>query len=655
MKTAPKVFLILSFILLICNLTFTLRLDQGFLKELRLEQHERLRALDALMEASDNIQAQLKVLSEQSVILNTRTETIVESHQTAQLLQEQENLRHEVQELRNSMTLLAKALQDNPEKDGIEAGVTSNETTKQNLQILQEMQKLSHEVQELKRSMSELAPPAQEDYLSAAGNPDCNPEQRETLYKAAIAQAKDKLPILTDYIDWQHSIIRSNSDLDSADAGFVKLVQFCDSCMQQGSVSDIQGTPDLKNKLIEIDRELTERAGARELEDLAALRSLQNEVQCLQTSVECEDVLKKAEKLRLPAEAEREKEDLLTEVHNRLACVTQPTETLVLPIVTENNAGTLQKWVAHFLERMNADTDILSDEQKLQDMKEVAPVVLSLEEKGINCQPIHLIAEDLTEREWQRQARSVLNDLEKQSKEARLLSVSEIISSCALLRENRTPQTRSLMAELTKELLQATKEKLDSTLPTLTSEQTNQELSKELHIQLISSTQAQYAQLLLQLKEQKKDFPTLDFGEMAQEVETTIHNLGKEIQCYKNDLMQEAIQQERDKNRIYREWAKQHIEAAESAYRDAKNEESVFSQPQRVKENFKKAWGELRGIHPGDLQSVDPELSLRYAKIKKDVDTAVNDILTEEDKQSDPHLQRLYDKPQTEQNKDKCK
>lgn len=504
--------------------------------------------------------------------------------------------------------------------------------------------------------MRELASPEQEDYLSAAGNPVCNPEQRETLYKAAIAQAKEKLPLLTDYIDRQHSLIRGDSDLDSADARFVQLVQFCDSAIQQGSVSDIQGTPELKKKLIEIDRELSERADARAHEDLAALRSLRNEVNSLQTSEECEDVLKKAENLRLPADAEREKEDFLTEVHNRLACVTPPTEALVLPIITENNASTLQKWVAHFLERMNADADILSDEQKLQDMKEVAPVVLSLEENGIDCRALHYIAEKLTEREWQRQARSVLNDLEKQSKEARLLSVSEIISSCALLRENRTPQTRSLMAELTQELLKATKEKLDSTLPTLTPpEQTTPELPKELHIQLISSTQAQYAQLLLQLKEQEKDFPTLDFGKMAREVETTIQNLGKEIQCYKNGLMQEAIQQERDKNRIYREWAKQHIEAAESAYRDAKKEESVFSQPQKVKDKFRTAWKELRGIHPGDLQSVDPELCLRYAKIKKEVDTAVNDILTAEDKKSDPHLQRLYDKPQSEKNEAPCK
>lgn len=106
MKTAIKVFLILSFILLICNLTFMPRLDPGLLKDLQMEQsktrrvqHETLRALDSLLEASDKIQAQLKELSEQTLIQDTRTESTVENHQVGQLLQEQEKLSHEVQEL----------------------------------------------------------------------------------------------------------------------------------------------------------------------------------------------------------------------------------------------------------------------------------------------------------------------------------------------------------------------------------------------------------------------------------------------------------------------------------------------------------------------------------------------------------------------------
>lgn len=515
--------------------------------------------------------------------------------------------------------------------------------------LRQEIERMTQELNDIKSELKQSHASAAEDFHREAKS-GSESALKEVLYQSALAKAEDKLPILCDYVDWQRTLIEQES-MTAANERFVRLVHVCDTMLSQGSVKDILGTAPLKEKLTAIRKSLDSREEDAARQAVARLRNIENSVSELKTSEACREALNALESLILPKESEADKEALSIALHNRMSCLTSPHEALMVPIITENGDTPWNEWIEHFVLRLQADDTILSDEQKLADLQEADTFTAEAVKAGCDCRGIEAAALALAERQWQKQARAALEAaINPDNKSTKAAPIAEVLANASLLGDRKTPETQALLSRLNLKLAQEAKEKLDSGLQRL--KEMENSLPRDTYLQLLSSTQSQYVQLLMQIKEWEGQAPRNDTGLAnyfvigTQALLQAIAGLDQILAGQKNIVVIESMTQEKERNDKYREFADTRIAAAKKEYKAGQEiAKEWFSTKgnDEAQKHYKAAWQELRKIHPGDLQSVAPDIYTRYTELKTKIDNCVN--LTEEDKKTNPELQRIYDLP----------
>ena len=461
------------------------------------------------------------------------------------------------------------------------------------------------------------------NYLKAARASIQKPEIAHILYVSALTYSNEKSSILSEFIDWQASLIKqalSKNDLEDAQERLVALASICDANIAAGSINDMTAIPELKNKIAAAEKLIASYKKQQISTQKERLAEFLQKIDALDNFVQADSLLKELSAFSVDSSLSGQKDDITALVIRKQSYLTTPSQQLIIPTI--NEATPWCAWLKNFIVRLQSN---LPTTQKLEDLGTAAEFLQAA--KTSNAEGVGNLITEI-----EKTSRGVYLSYWKERVERALIPSSQNRDDVAtLIAESNTfsPEEakayKNEMLKLHKFIVQATLNELKNSLKILKGIENT--VSDETYMQMVAATQSQYLQLLLRIKELDTKFIG-DFSKETEDITQKIAHLGQLLNSYKNRLVIRDLRKNEAQRSRFVGWAKNQLIIAEVLDNEGETIASeglmgkVVANRSRDAAVVKyiEAWTTLMCIHPSDLQVADPALFQHYNELKNRIE-----------------------------------
>lgn len=456
------------------------------------------------------------------------------------------------------------------------------------------------------------------NYLKAARASIQKPEIAHILYVSALTYSNDKSSILSEFIDWQASLIKqalSKNDLEDAQERLVALASICDANIAAGSINDMNAIPELKNKIAAAEKLIALYREQQISAQKKRIAEFLQKIDALDNFVQADSLLKELSAFSVDSSLSGQKDDITARIIQKQSYLTTPSQQLIIPSINETTPWCA--WLKNFIVRLQSDLPTM---QKLEDLGTAAEFLQAA--KSSNAEGVDNLITEI-----EKTSRGVYLTYWKERVERALVASSQNRDDVAtLIAESNTFSPEEVkaykkeMLKLHKFIVQTTLDELKNGLKNLKGIENT--VSDETYMQMVAATQSQYLQLLLRIKALDSKFEG-NFTKETEDISQKIANLEKLLSSYKNRVIVKDLRKNEAQRARFIKWAKSQLIKADVF--DKKGEEiaarwdKIRSSAEAVA-NYTAAWNSLMCIHPSDLQFADPALFQRYNELKNRIE-----------------------------------
>lgn len=451
-------------------------------------------------------------------------------------------------------------------------------------------------------------------YLKAARAALKTPEVAQILYVSVLSYSVNKAPILSEFIDWQSSLIQQALDANNAALAqdrLMALASICDANISTGSIADMEAIPALKGKLTSIEEQISAYKGKKLAEQQSKLNAIAQQCENVTTYKDTEKLLQELSAMTCDPSLNNQKDSVQTRVIMKQSCLTTAAHSMMLPAINADTPWIA--WLENFARRLKSD---LSTSKKLEDLGTAADFLQAAEQSSAEGVTEKIAGIESASRQvyltyWQERVDRALA-----SKTPNLNDISSLLSECNAFQPKEQKANLDRIIKLNKYITQATLAEFTESLKQLKSIENT--VADETYVQMAGATQSQYLQLLLRLQGMQAKFPG-HFSEEISHVTQKIAFLERLVSSYRNRLVVGDLRKNEAQREKFVTWARQQLELTKQ-YDDegeaiARQWTKLRSDNQAVKK-YVVAWQTLMSIHPGDLSSADPALFQTYSELK---------------------------------------
>ena len=447
-------------------------------------------------------------------------------------------------------------------------------------------------------------------YLKAARASKETPETAQILYMSALAHSDDKAEPLSEFIDWQTNLLKKDlekKELGVAQERLATLAGICDANIALGSVNDMKSIPELKNKLIAAEK-LIIGSKERLVEDQKKeITSIEQRIDNAKSYSNTEKLLRELTDLTVDASLSDRKDALAAKIILKQSCLTTPSDQLIIPTISDATPWT--EWLKNFTVRLKSNLPIAKKLEDIGTAAEFLQAAKASDAKGVQdlITEIEKVSRGIYLSYWKERVERITS-----SSDSNLNDVSTLMTESNSFSVEEQKENKIQIVKLNKCITKATLVEFAEGLKNLKALENS--LADETYMQMIASTQGQYIQLLLRLKDLDTKFAN-QFSAEISDVTQKIAFLGQLVNAYKNKLLASELKKQNDQRERFDEWAKKQLKKAEKKYEDGK-----LAGRKHGLDDVINAWFDLMIVHPGDLQVVAPALYLQYDDLKRKIE-----------------------------------
>lgn len=497
-----------------------------------------------------------------------------------------------------------------------------------------------------------------QEYLTAARAAE-DSQIKLLLYRSAMARSVNKAAILQEYIGEVGKMMTSDfasstPNLTQAETRMGNLVSLCDAVMADCSVEDVKQIPAIRQEVNALNEKLEgmHKAIAMYQESwLDTIRSLvletpmpesadnpENNDDLNQIKDWCKNAMPQPAVIKELAEnspldkcdmalqflqeesfeptCQDKRDELLVDIQNKRACLTSHDQPLQIPEITENTPW--EEWLGHFHERL----DTITSEKALQEIEEASAFFQAAKEAGKANQQLAAIDSAAAEHVLKLWEKKVDEYLAKPESTRDAAVASSLLAEGMAFPGKFSTQLKPSLKKLRSAILLSSIRSCEEMVYQVRYGVAN--MSADTNMQLIASASGQYSQMLLQLvvggSEQYDDYDKLRSNLVGKI--NDLNNVVKGIR--KIDASDSPDTTRKNQIERYRNYAQSLINDAKYEYK--KGEEwrtssiTHFATDPEAAVHYEAAWYTLMGVHPDELQSVDPSLRHTYDTWKQKVE-----------------------------------
>lgn len=453
-------------------------------------------------------------------------------------------------------------------------------------------------------------------FLEAARQAKNDSEKAKILYLSALNYSNEKLPILSEYIDWQKQEIQTalnDNKAELAQEYLIALAGICDVNIASGSLADINSIPALKEKLSSAEKQIKDYREKQISAQREKITEFDGKIANVSTYDGAETLINELSELAVDSSLEDTKDAVIAKLVVRQSCLTKPNQPIMIPAINDETPWCA--WLNNFIDRLkSADLPV---EKKLEDIGAVADFIAAAKASGIDgvdrlITTLEEVARGIYITFWQERAERITS-----TSNPSVNDVSALLAENNDFNSNELKSCEEQIVKLNKCLVQAALNEFGDGLKTLKALENT--VADETYMQMVGATQSQYIQLLIKLKALDAKHSGGFDTEISDVTQKTAY-LGQLLSSYKNKLAISEIRKSEGQRLKFVAWAKNQLDCAKRLDDEGEsvaNEYLATRSNERAVNKYVEAWQTLMSVHPGDLQSADPAMYQKYSELKQ--------------------------------------
>ena len=454
-----------------------------------------------------------------------------------------------------------------------------------------------------------------EQYLNAARQAKKNPDKAKLLYFSALTYSSEKVPVLNEYIDWQTEEIKkalADNQAELAQEYLVALAGVCDVNIVSGSLTDIDSIPELKEKISSAEKLINDYKRKQIEAQNEKIENIKSQIAEISTYNQAEDLLNELSGLTVDSSLEDAKDAVSAKLILKQSYLTTPDQQIIIPAINDETPWCA--WLKNFIVRLNSNLPVA---KKLEDIGTAADFMAAAKASGADgVDDLISQLEDASRvvyvEYWRERAERVTS-----ISNPNVSDVSTLLAESNDFSSSELTSCEEQIIKLNKSLVQAALREFGDSRKTL--KVLENTVANETYMQMVSTTQSQYIQLLMKLKALDAKH-TGGFAAEISKVTQEIAGLGRELSAYKDKLVKSEILKNEAQRTRFVEWVRAQLDEAERLDGEGEAIARTWGATRgsdAAVNCYVSAWHTLMSIHPGDLQSVHPAMFVgRYSELK---------------------------------------
>ncbi len=466
-------------------------------------------------------------------------------------------------------------------------------------------------------------------FLAAARQNTNDVNVAQLLYASALAHSESKMSVLMEFLNWQRDLIKvslKKHDFNAAEDRFLSLASVCDKTMLNASVSDVESFSQVKNEIIDIQKEITNQRNRKVSEQKEWLNAVAACVNTSNTYAVLLELSNKVSDYNVMTELEDIRDDILSQISLKQSCVVPHEYPLSIPVLSENFP--VVAWLENFNARLN---NPIAEKEKIKEIDACGDFLLEVKKierddvKGVVAKVENTI-HDVCLADWKNRSQECVLSTNENIDVAKAL-----ITEAQIFPQKDFESIKNYLRELHKVVIRTDLQEIDNQSRILKSYE--DKIAEDLYVQMTSVLQGQFIQILFRLQ----DLENRLNGGFANKIECVKNKISATrdlITAYNLKMIAKENTRINEQQERYLTAIKQMIEDAKKPYEMA---EKLADEILKTRENekcvklYKEAWQILIKIHPNDLQSIDPAMHLYYSELKRKIENQILSKLDDSD------------------------
>ena len=459
-------------------------------------------------------------------------------------------------------------------------------------------------------------------YLAAARGETNDFQVCELLYRAAVLLAEDKHMLLSEYAAICRQSVKDlieHGRIDEARKRSVSLIDFFDSVIGMGSVTDIRAIPELTNQLAAVKGLVDEAQRRADDDQIAILDEVEGIIRAATNYEQCIECRAKLVDLDLPADMTDRKDLLDQMVSTKMAVLSPATVPLSLPPIGEDTPWI--DWLENYKKRLVCDD--LTEEARVSEFATVGEFLSAAKDVDdakvrTAVAEVEKLGAEMCRRVWRKKVLDATSKA-KDSPDA-MQKCLEMLAASAEFSEDEKELCRDEIISLNRAVVTASLRELRQQAES--AKALKPKLTTDEYLQLLSMIQGQCFQILLRLQSLNQEFKG-GFDAEIDRVSAAISGFTSVMTGFQKDREVSNLKNQEECNRRFLNWVNVKINDAEIWYQMGElkaKEWFATTSNGDAQGHYRRAWETIMEVNIGDLSALDPALERRWRQEKDKIE-----------------------------------